>query len=358
VRSQILFYEEICNGEIKMQKLKYSFKNDYSELAHPQILAVLSVAGNKQFEGYGLDAYSLRASELIKTKIGKSFADVHFVSGGTQANLIVISSILRAHEAVIACETGHIFVNEAGAIEATGHKICTAKGSNGKLDVSGIKAMVETHTREHMVKPRLVFISQSTEIGSVYTKAELVVISDYCKNNGLYLYLDGARLGAGLNSHACDLSYADVAELVDVFYIGGTKNGALFGEAIVICNDDLKQDFRYHLKQKGALLAKGASVGVQFETLFENNLYDELAKHAYDMAMELANGIKEQGYEFLCDVETNQIFPIFPAELTEKLRGLYDFHDWQQTGAIRLVTSWATPKSIVDEFLEDLKKLR
>ena len=344
-----------------MQKLKYSFKNDYSELAHPYVLVALSAIGDKQFEGYGLDEYSLRASNLIKVKIGKPSADVHFISGGTQANLIVISSILRPHEAVIACEIGHIFVNEAGAIEATGHKICTAKGSNGKLDVSGIKMIVETHTREHMVKPRLVFISQSTEIGSVYTKAELVAISEYCKNNGLYLYLDGARLGAGLSSHACDLSYADVAELVDVFYIGGTKNGALFGEAIVICNDDLKQDFRYHLKQKGALLAKGASVGIQFEALFENNgfsLYDELAKHAYDRAMELASGIKKQDYEFLCDVETNQIFPIFPTELTEKLRDLYDFHDWQQTGAIRLVTSWATPKSIVGEFLEDLKRLR
>ena len=343
-----------------MSKIKYSFKNDYSELAHPNVLKALSDVGNKQFEGYGLDEHSFKASEIIKAEIAKPSADVHYISGGTQANLVVISSALRPHEAVIACESGHIFIHEAGAIEATGHKICTAKVDDGKLSAGDIKTIVNFHSDEHMVKPRLVFISQSTEVGSVYTKAELRAISEYCRNNNLYLYLDGARLGAGLNSRACDLTYGDIADLVDAFYIGGTKNGALFGEAIVICKDELKADFRFHLKQKGALIAKGASIGVQFEALFENGLYDELARHANDMALKLADGIVKQGHGFLLEAETNQIFPIFPAETNEKLHNMYDFYDWRQIGdmtAVRLVTSWATPENIINEFLNDLALL-
>jgi len=340
-----------------MSKLKYSFKNDYSELIHPKVLEALSVAGNTQFDGYGLDEYSIKAGELIKAKIDMPSADVHFISGGTQANLVVISSVLRPHEAAIACESGHIFVHEAGAIEATGHKVCTAKGNNGKLSVCDIEAIINFHNDEHMVKPRLVYVSQSTEVGSVYTKSELMAVSEFCRKNKLYLYLDGARLGAGLNSHACDLTYGNIAGLVDAFYIGGTKNGALFGEAIVICKDDIKADFRFHLKQKGALIAKGASVGIQFKALFENDLYDKLAEHANNTAMKLANGIKALGYDFLLEAETNQIFPIFPAEIAAKLHNLYNFYDWQKIGdmtAVRLVTSWATPENAVDEFIEDL----
>ena len=340
-----------------MNTFKFSFKNDYSELAHPNVLKALSALGNTQFEGYGLDEYSLRSGELIKAKINKSSADVHLISGGTQANLVVISSVLRPHEAVIACESGHIFVHEAGAIEATGHKICTVKGADGKLSAGDIEKVINTHTDEHMVKPRLVFISQSTEIGSVYKKEELTAISEFCRKSNLYLYLDGARFGAGINSDSCDLTYSDIADLVDVFYIGGTKNGALFGEAIVICRDELKPDFRYFLKQQGALIAKGAAIGTQFEALFENCLYDELAKHANNMALKLANGIKTLGYGFLSEPETNQIFPIFPSETVKELHNLYGFYDWQQIGdmtAVRLVTSWATPESIVDEFLFDL----
>ena len=340
-----------------MNTLKYSFRNDYSELAHPQVLRALSAVGNTQSEGYGLDEYSIRAGELIKAKLSKHSADVHLISAGTQANLVVISSVLRPHEAVIACESGHIFVHEAGAIEATGHKICTVKGSDGKLNAADIETVVNYHSDEHMVKPRLVFISQSTEVGSVYNKAELTAISEYCRRNKLYLYLDGARFGTGMNSDACDLTYSEIADLVDIFYIGGTKNGALFGEAIVICVDDLKTDFRYYLKQKGALIAKGAAIGVQFEALFENGLYDEIAKHSNNMALKLANGIKELGYGFLSKPETNQIFPIFPAEIVKKLHNIYGFYDWQQIDdktAIRLVTSWATPENIVDEFINDL----
>jgi len=339
--------------------MKHSFRNDYSELAHPLVLEALSVVGNTQFDGYGLDDFSVRAAELVRSKIEALSADVHFISGGTQANLTVISSALRPHEAVIAPETGHIFTHETGAIEATGHKICSIKSADCKLCVDDISAVVSEHDDEHMVKPRLVYISQSAENGTVYKKEELNAISEYCRNNGLYLFLDGARLGTSINSCACNLTYADIANLVDAFYIGGTKNGALFGEAIVICNEELKKDFRSQLKQRGALLAKGAIIGLQFETLMKDGLYDKLANHSNAMALKMADGIKKSGYGFLFPVETNLFIPIFPAKVAERLHKLYGFYDWQKMGdmtAVRLVTSWATQESIVDEFLADLDK--
>ena len=350
-----------------MDKIKVSFKNDYSELAHPQVLAKLASVESTQFEGYSLDVYSLKAVELIKEKIKAPQAAVHLVSGGTQANLTVISSILRPHEAVISCETGHIFTHETGAIEATGHKICAVKGENGKLTPKDIENVLTYHTDEHMVKPKLVFVSLSTELGSIYTKRELTEISGYCKEHKLYLHVDGARLGAGISSPVCDLDYSDIARLSDTFYIGGTKNGILFGEAIVICNEKLQEDFRYYIKQKGGLLAKGASIGLQFLALLEkessdvHDLYDELAMKANAMAMELAGGIKELGYEFFSEPETNQIFPIFPNSIVSLLREYYDFHDWADAGedkkAIRLVVSWATKLETIEKFLRDLKMI-
>ena len=341
--------------------LKYSFKNDYSEMGHPKILDALSAVGNKQFEGYGLDEYSAGAIELIRKRIDAPNADVHFIPGGTHANLVVISSILRPHEAVIAPESGHIFVHETGAIEATGHKICTRKGNNGKLNISNIESVVKEHFGdEHMVKPGLVYISMSSECGTVYTKAELTAISDYCRGNSLYLYIDGARLGAALNSTVCDLTYSDIANLADVFFIGGTKNGALFGEAIVICNNGIKEDFRYHLKQRGALLAKTAAVGVQFKALFTDGLYDKLAVHSNNMAKRLADGITASGHDFLYPVETNLLIPVFPAGLAEKLHHSYGFYDWQALDgktAVRLLTSWATQEDAIDGFISDLNAL-
>jgi len=336
---------------------KHNLKSDYCELAHPAVLEALSAVGKKQFEGYGLDEFSLRAVELVRAKVMKPTADVHFVGGGTHANLILISSALRPHEAVIAPESGHIFVHETGSIEATGHKICTVKESNGKLCAAEIEAILAEHSDEHMVKPRLVYVSQSTECGTVYTKAELFSISECCRKNGLYLFLDGARLGAATNSPACDLSYGDIAELADAFYLGGTKNGALLGEALIICTDELKKDFRFLIKQRGAMLAKGAAIGIQFETLLKDGLYDEIAGHAVRLAMKLADGIREAGYGFLYPAETNLIIPVFPSEIAEKMHRLYGFHDWKKFGnmtAVRLVTSWATPESVVDEFLADL----
>jgi len=341
--------------------MKFSFKNDYSEMAHPKVLEALSSVGTKQFEGYGLDEYSAAAALYICKKIKDPYADVHFISGGTQANLVVLSSALRPHEAVIASKSGHIFVHETGAIEATGHKICTRDGQNGKLSVADIESVLAEHPGdEHMVKPKLVYISMSTECGTVYTRAELAAITLCCRNNGLYLYIDGARLGAALNSPACDLKYNDIANMADAFFIGGTKNGALFGEAIVLCNEKLKEDFRYLLKQRGGLLAKTAAIGQQFAALFADGLYDELAKRANTMAKRLADGIKSLGYDFLFPVETNLFVPVFPTGVAAKLHELYGFYDWENLGdrtAVRLLTSWSTPEVKVDKFIEDLRGL-
>ena len=341
--------------------MKYSFRNDYSEMAHPAVLEALSSVGNTQFEGYGLDKFSADAARLICEKLSSPNAEIHFISGGTHANLVMISSALRPHEAVIASKSGHIFVHEAGAIEATGHKICTRESHCGKLNTEDIESVLSEHAGDvHMVKPKLVYISLSTECGTVYTKAELESISRFCRAHNLYLYIDGARLGAALNSPVCDYGYSDVANIADAFFIGGTKNGAVFGEALVICDEKLKEDFRYSLKQRGAMLAKGAAIGVQFKALFSDDLYDRLARHSNATAKRLADGIKALGYDFLYPVETNLIVPILPADVTRELQNLYAFYEWQSLGektAIRLLTSWATPEEKVDEFLADLKKL-
>ncbi|MDR2957503.1 MAG: aminotransferase class I/II-fold pyridoxal phosphate-dependent enzyme [Coriobacteriales bacterium] len=340
--------------------MKYQFNNDYSELAHPQVLAALSAVGYSQFEGYGLDEYCLKAIDLIREKTAMPTADVHFASGGTHANLIVLAASLRPFEAVIATTLGHINTHETGAIEATGHKICPVAEKDGKLTAGDIQAIVDYHEGEHMVKPRAVYISQSTELGSVYNRAELTALHECCKANGLYLYADGARLGAAINSQWCDLSYADFANLVDAFYIGGTKNGAIYGEAIVIINDEIKPAFRYYLKQHGALLAKSAGMGIQFTALFTEGLYDDLARHANSMGARLAAGITGLGYELLSPIQTNQVFPILPASIVEQLHKIYGFHDWEsygETAAIRLVASWATKEEKIDQFLEDLAAL-
>lgn len=340
---------------------KYSFFNDYSEGAHPSILELISTTNLRQEDGYGNDSLSEKATQLIRDKIGNSEAAVHFVSGGTQANLIVLASLMKPYESVIAANTGHINVHEAGAIEATGHRINAIPVKDGKLTVDLIKGVLDAHEDEHMVKPRVVFISNSTEVGTLYKKSELEAISAYCHDNGLYLYMDGARLGSALSSSESDLTLADIANLVDIFYIGGTKNGALLGEAIVIPNKNLQADFRYHLKQRGGLLAKGRLLGTQFVSLFTGNLYFELAKNANAMAEKLTVGIKELGFNFLTESTTNQIFPIFPNTLIEELKTQYGFYVWSKSddnnSAIRLVTSWATKEENVNEFISDLKAL-
>jgi threonine aldolase len=337
----------------------YSFKNDYSEGAHSRILKALMETNLEQAEGYGTDLYTLSAVELLKQRIKRSDIDIHLFSGGTQTNLTALSAFLRPHEAIIAANTGHILVHETGAIEATGHKIISIEVSDGKLNSDHIKAAVDAHTDEHMVRPKLVYISNPTEIGSIYNKHELEQISQFCKGNSLFLYVDGARLGSALCSEENDMELADLACLVDAFYIGGTKNGALMGEALVICTDLLKDDFRFHMKQKGALLAKGRLLGIQFLELFRDDLYFDLAKHANTMAGILRTEIRRAGYTFLTHSPSNQIFPILPNWLIAKLQEKYYFYVWSKfdddNSTIRLVTSWATTESAVSAFIDDLQ---
>jgi threonine aldolase len=338
---------------------KYLFFDDYSEGAHPRILEALARTNLQQEPGYVMDAFAEEAAGFIRERFGCPQAEVHFVSSGTQANLAVLSAILKPWESVIAAESGHINTHEAGAVEATGHKVNTVKGHQGKVRPAEIQEVVEMHNFDQMVVPRAVYISQSTELGTVYTSAEVTALSEKCKEHGLHLYLDGARLGAALASRACDLSPETVAKLVDVFYIGGTKNGALIGEAIVIVNPELQDHFRYNLRQRGGLLAKGRAVSLQFLELFRDNLYFEIARHANDLAGQLEAGIRECGYQILVEAPTNQVFPIFPNPVIERLQQEYGFHVWEkfdaQHSVIRLVTSWATRENAVSEFLSTLR---
>lgn len=340
----------------------YSFKNDYSEGAHPSILESMVRTNEEQTSGYGEDPYTEKAKVLIKQHIEREDVDVHFLVGGTQTNLTAISAFLRPHEAAIAAHSGHIAVHETGAIEATGHKVVTAYTENGKLTACQIKELMTKHEDEHMVKPKLVYISNSTEVGTIYSKEELETISDYCKKAGLLLFLDGARLGSALMAKENDVTLNDLARLTDAFYIGGTKNGALIGEALIIVNSNLKEDFRYFIKQKGGLLAKGRIISLGFIELFKGNLFFELAAHANQMAEKLTKGIEAAGFEFLTASPTNQIFPIFPNTVIESLREKYDFSIWEKIDenhtAIRLVTSWATKEEYVEAFNHDLLMIR
>lgn len=339
----------------------YSFKNDYSEGAHPMLLQAMLEANLEQNEGYGEDIHSLNAARLIKEESKHPDAEVHFLTGGTQTNLVVISSLLRPHQAVISALSGHINTHETGAIEGTGHKVLTCNNPDGKVTPENILSILEEHTDEHMVQPKMVYISNSTETGTIYSKAELSALHTLCNQRGLYLYLDGARLGSALCSSDNDLEMADIAGLVDAFYIGGTKNGALFGEALIICNKLLQEDFRYLMKQKGGLAAKGYLLGIQFEQLFQNNLYYDLAHHANDMARLLSDGIRACGYELLTPSSTNQIFPVFPHTVIQKLEEEFSFYLWSNVdhthGAVRLVTSWATKETEVRRFLQYLNSI-
>jgi threonine aldolase len=337
---------------------EYSFYNDYSEGAHPRILEALTKSNTVQESGYGEDSFSREAASLIKERIKNPDAAVHFVSGGTQANLIVLASMMKPFEAVIAAKTAHINVHEAGAIEATGHKVISVESSDGKIKPDQVEQQVRFHSDEHMVKPKVVFVSDATELGTVYTKKELEEVSKVCKKNNLYLYLDGARLGSALTAKGSDKTLSVVSDLVDIFYIGGTKNGALLGEAVVINNPTLQTDFRYYLKQHGALLAKGRVLGIQFLELFKDDLFFDLSRHANEMAGQLVDGIANQGHRFLAESSTNQIFPILPNSTIEQLKEKYGFYVWSEvdaeSSAIRLVTSWATPQEAVDKFLANL----
>ena len=342
--------------------LKHRFFNDYSEGAHPRLLELLAATNLDQEDGYGNDTLCQKAALLLQQQVENPAAAVHFISGGTQANLIALGAILKPYESVIAATSAHIHVHEAGAVEATGHKINVIPTADGRLNPVQIQEIVDEHTDEHMVKPRVVFISNSTEVGTIYHKSELEEIARVCRKNNLYLYMDGARLGSALTCRTCDLTLADLGRLVDMFYIGGTKNGALLGEAMIINHPALQADFRFHLKQRGALLAKGRILGSQFLGLFEDGLFFELARHANLMAENLAAGMSKLGFDFLTPPATNQIFPILPDALIARLQQHYGFYVWSKAGpglsAVRLVTSWATTEERVSEFIKDVALLR
>lgn len=332
------------------------FRNDYSEGAHPRILEALARASAEQNAGYGLDRHSLRAAELIRALSGQPSAAVHLLSSGTQTNLVALSAFLRPHQAVIAADSGHIATHETGAIEATGHKVLVAPSVDGKLLPAEVEALLDAHDGEHMVQPRLVYISNSTEAGTVYTRSELAALSALCRARGLLLFLDGARLGAALTADANDLTLADIAALVDAFYIGGTKNGALLGEALVVVHPGLQQDLRYLIKQRGALLAKGMVLGVQFATLFEDGLYFELARHANRMAARLHAGLLGNGAQFAAPLATNQLLLQLTDAEAAALETICDFQPWQSLGGgrqvVRLATSWATREDAVDALIQ------
>lgn len=338
---------------------KYSFMDDYSEGCHPDIIEALSNTNLAQQAGYGNDAYSDEAKLFIQQHLKNDQSTIYFVSGGTLANLIIISATLKSHEAVISVETGHIIRHEAGAIEATGHKVITMPGTNGKLTTTDVQAALDHYAMApHMVKPRLVYISNATEIGTIYTKSELEALSIFCREKNLYLFMDGARLATALCCEKNDVTLNDLATLTDIFYIGGTKNGALLGEAIVINHSELSTDFLFHIKQRGAMMAKGRLLGIQFLTLFKYDLYFQLATHANAMANMLSKAIVKKGFTLSAKTETNQIFPILPNTLIEKLEDHFAFYVWQKTddthSIIRLVTSWATDEEQVKRFIDCL----
>lgn len=339
-----------------------SFKNDYSEGALPEIMECLMATNLDQTVGYGMDEYCERAKQKIKDRIHQPNAAVHFLVGGTQTNQTCICAFLRSHEAVIGVETAHINVHETGAIEATGHKVLTTPGVDGKVTPDGIRKVVLTHEDEHMVKPKMVYISNATELGTIYTKDELKAISECCKELSLYLYMDGARLGSALTAEGNSITIEEIAELVDAFYIGGTKNGTLFGEAVVILNQELDRDFRYVIKQHGGMLAKGRLLGIQFEQLFTNDLFFRAAAHANQMAMRLKQGLAEYGVTFLNNSVTNQQFPVFSEQEIELLGKKFLFERSARIDethcAIRFCTSWATKAEAVDALIEAVKEIK
>ena len=337
------------------------FENDYCEGAHPAILQKLTETNFEKVSGYGTDPYCASAKEKIRAACACPEADVFFISGGTQANSIVIASMLRRWEGVIAAATGHVAGHEAGAIEFTGHKVIGLPQKNGKLDAATVEDFCKTFyadsNHDHMVFPGMVYISHPTEYGTLYSKAELEALSAVCHTYHMPLFVDGARLGYALVSEGTDVTLADLARLTDVFYIGGTKNGALFGEAVVLTVPC--PHFRWHIKQRGGMLAKGRLLGVQFQALLKDDLYFDIGRHANDMAFRLRDGFKALGYEFPVPSPSNQQFPVMKIQTAEKLAAMgFEFQVErvidEEHIMYRFVTSWATPESAIDDLLNAL----
>ena len=341
------------------------FNNDYCEGCHQRILDKLSDTNLVQTPGYGTDDYCRHAADLIRKHCGIDELDVHFLVGGTQTNLTVIDCALRSHQGALCPVSGHINVHETGAVEATGHKVLGLPSTDGKITAKQVRDYVLAHRSdpdaEHTVQPKLVYISNPTELGTLYSLEELSSLSETCHELGLYLFLDGARLGYGLAARGNDVTLRDIARLCDVFYIGGTKMGALFGEAVVFSNRSIGQDFRYFIKQRGGMLAKGRLLGIQFEALFEDDLYFRLGAYADRLADQLRDTLQDLGCPMLVEGVTNQLFPILPDEVLAELKNEFSFVTMDKVDdrhhAVRFCTSWATKQENVDALCESLKRL-
>lgn len=344
----------------------YSFINDYSEGAYPGIIAKLAATNAEQTVGYGFDKHCKEARKLIQAACHNKNIDVHFLVGGTQTNLTFISAVLRPHEGVFGVVTSHINSHEAGAIERTGHKVIPIPAEAGKLTAAALKEAYESYkndpNRPHWAKPKMVYISQPTELGTLYTKKELTALWAYCKKEHLYFYIDGARLGYALATPKNDVTLVDLPKLCDAFYIGGTKCGALLGEALVLVNKELKADFFTIMKQAGAVMAKGRVVGIQFEVLFTDNTYEKICANGITLAQKLAKVLKAKDCKFLAKPETNQLFPILPNVVYNKLSKIFLLDlcgpvDKTHT-AVRICTSWDTDSTAVDKLIAQLETFK
>ena len=341
------------------------FENDYCEGAHPAILQKLVETNFEKVSGYGTDPYCASAKEKIRAACACPEADVFFISGGTQANAVVIGSMLHRWEGVLAATTGHVAAHEAGAIEFTGHKVLSLPHTNGKVAAKDVENFCQTFyadaNMDHLVFPGMVYISHPSEYGTLYTRAELEALSAVCHTYHMPLFMDGARLGYGLVSEGTDVTLADIARLTDVFYIGGTKVGALFGEAVVISSPALQRDFRYCIKRHGGMLAKGRLLGLQFEALFEDGLYLQLGRHGVEQALRIREACLRRGLPLHFDSRTNQQFPVLTRAQRERLEEKYAFTFWEQLdddrAVVRFCASWATDPAAVDALTADLLSL-
>ena len=336
----------------------FNFKNDYNYICHENILKALLKYQNEANEVYGLDTHSENAKRLIRKHLCNESVDIHLIVGGTLVNKTVISHILRPYEAVICADTGHINVHETGAIESTGHKVVTVKNYNGKIKKEDIKKCIQIHTDEHMVLPKIVYISESTETGTVYDRDELKELYNFCHENNLYLFIDGARLGVALATGL--ISLEDLTKYSDVFYIGGAKTGAFLGEAVVIVNDNLKENFRFSIKQNGGMYSKGFVAGIQFEELFKDDLFISLGKNANTCTKYLYDELVKRGFDMQQDCVTNQIFPIVSNQVYEKLKRIVSFELWEDRGenkVIRLVCGFKTKKEEITLFIRELDSI-
>jgi len=341
------------------------FDSDYLEGAHPQIMDALMRTNMEQTNGYSEDEYCMQAKKIINEKFELGNVDIHFITGGTLANLTIATASLRPHQGIISPVTGHINVHETGAIEATGHKIISVLSQDGKITAKEIEKIAKEHendeVREHTVMPKMVYISNPTELGTIYLKEEILKIREVCDRHDLLLYMDGARLGYALTSKNNDTDMKFYAKMCDAFYIGGTKMGALLGEALVISNPSISRDFRYILKQRGGMLAKGRLLGISFIEFFKENLYFDISNHANDCADIIRKALVQKGYSFLSESLTNQLFPIMPDEDINKLKEKYSFSYWQKIddthSAIRFCTGWATKREDATALCKDILNL-